>query len=47
MNQRTDIGELGIESSMQLSIGGAEYTVSIRDDEYAVVSVLEQCRSDW
>lgn len=38
MNQRTDIGELGIERSMQLSIGGAEYTVSVRDDEYAVVS---------
>lgn len=38
MNQRTDIGELGIERSMQLSIGGSEYTVAILDDEYAVVS---------
>lgn len=38
MNQRTEVGELDIERSMQLSIGGAEHTVSIRDDEYAVVS---------
>lgn len=38
MNQRTEVGELGIESSMPLSIGGAAYRVAILDDEYVVVS---------
>lgn len=38
MNKRTEVGELGIESSMPLSIGGVTYTVVLDDDEYAVVS---------
>lgn len=36
--QRTEVGELGTELSMPLSIGGAEYRVVLDDDEYAVVS---------
>lgn len=38
MNKRTEIGELGTELSMPLSIGGVTYTVVLVDDEYAVVS---------
>lgn len=38
MNKRTEVGELGTELSMQLSIGGSEYRVVLVDDEYAVVS---------
>lgn len=38
MNKRTDVGELGTELSMPLSIGGVTYKVVLVDDEYAVVS---------
>lgn len=38
MNKRTEVGELGTELSMPLSIGGVTYTVILVDDEYAVVS---------
>ena len=37
-NKRTEMGELGTELSMPLSIGGVAYTVTLVDDEYAVVS---------
>ena len=38
MNKRTEVGELGTELSMPLSIGGVTYKVVLVDDEYAVVS---------
>lgn len=38
MNKRTEVGELGTEFSMPMSIGGVTYTVVLDDDEYAVVS---------
>lgn len=38
MNKRTEVGELGTELSMPMSIGGVTYTVVLDDDEYAVVS---------
>ena len=36
--QRTEMGELGTELSMPLSIGGVAYTVTLVGDEYNVVS---------
>ena len=36
--QRTEMGELGTELSMLLSIGGVAYTVTLVGDEYNVVS---------
>lgn len=44
--QRTEVGELVVELSMPLSIGGVAYTVALTGDGYAVVSEDGLCVGD-